>query len=529
MAYDDSWDSYPPAKILPTTLSVENFGPIAEAEVELRPLTVFVGPSDTGKSYLSALIYALHNLFSSLSSYTDSFSHRMLHPQLILDIDPIAPDLVEQVLKVAGEWWLADEQKHDYPEAYGVFPTWLPEEIVEVVDSVLVQNALLAKVTFSEIGRCFGIREEISKIIRYASTDNTSVRLLAEPKQGAPKALQFEASIAPKWSFVASQTDDVITASIPKSALIEVTDETYYNVIGIIDGASKADARGGDEATKDTNTATEIISDLLPTALQQIGGPLGSQAYYLPADRGGLMHVHHEVMRTLISTGNSSLPGLLRDFLQYLLAIPADREDSSSGKGNILAEQIEKEVLRGTTRVEKSDLGYPSFHHKPEGWTDDLPLVRTSSKISELTPLALYLRYHARLGETLIIDEPESHLHPEAQVAMATFLARLVNAGYRVIIATHSDWILEQLANLVQMSNLTPEERKDLDGADAALTPEQFGAWLFRHDTAAGGTMVEEIDIDPEAGGLVRDYRQILDETYNTWAEIGNRIADREE
>ena len=44
-------------------LTVTNFGPIAEAKVELRPLTVFVGPSNTGKSYMAALIYALHRLF----------------------------------------------------------------------------------------------------------------------------------------------------------------------------------------------------------------------------------------------------------------------------------------------------------------------------------------------------------------------------------------------------------------------------------------------------------------------------------
>ena len=46
------------------TLSVKNFGPIYSAEVELRPLTVFVGPSNTGKSYLAILIYALHKFFS---------------------------------------------------------------------------------------------------------------------------------------------------------------------------------------------------------------------------------------------------------------------------------------------------------------------------------------------------------------------------------------------------------------------------------------------------------------------------------
>ena len=44
-------------------LNVTNFGPIVEAEIDLRPLTVFVGPSNTGKSYLAILIYALHPAF----------------------------------------------------------------------------------------------------------------------------------------------------------------------------------------------------------------------------------------------------------------------------------------------------------------------------------------------------------------------------------------------------------------------------------------------------------------------------------
>ena len=44
-------------------LSVANFGPIARANIDLRPMTVFVGPSNTGKSYLAILIYALHRFF----------------------------------------------------------------------------------------------------------------------------------------------------------------------------------------------------------------------------------------------------------------------------------------------------------------------------------------------------------------------------------------------------------------------------------------------------------------------------------
>ena len=41
-------------------LNVRDFGPVVEARIDLRPLTVFVGPSNTGKSYLAILIYALH-------------------------------------------------------------------------------------------------------------------------------------------------------------------------------------------------------------------------------------------------------------------------------------------------------------------------------------------------------------------------------------------------------------------------------------------------------------------------------------
>ena len=52
-------------------LEVANFGPIVEAKIDLRPLTVFVGPSNTGKSYLAILIYALHRFFSGSVGFGD--------------------------------------------------------------------------------------------------------------------------------------------------------------------------------------------------------------------------------------------------------------------------------------------------------------------------------------------------------------------------------------------------------------------------------------------------------------------------
>ena len=48
-------------------IAVKNFGPIAEADIDLRPLTVFVGPSNTGKTYFATLVYALHSIFFQFS------------------------------------------------------------------------------------------------------------------------------------------------------------------------------------------------------------------------------------------------------------------------------------------------------------------------------------------------------------------------------------------------------------------------------------------------------------------------------
>ena len=50
-------------------INVKNFGPIEKAEIDLRPLTVFVGESNTGKTYLAALIYALHQHFRGISQF----------------------------------------------------------------------------------------------------------------------------------------------------------------------------------------------------------------------------------------------------------------------------------------------------------------------------------------------------------------------------------------------------------------------------------------------------------------------------
>ena len=115
---------------------------------------------------------------------------------------------------------------------------------------------------------------------------------------------------------------------------------------------------------------------------------------------------------------------------------------------------MEEEILRGKVRIESNLAGYPSLFYRPIGWDADLPLMNASSMVAELAPVVLYLRHVVQSGETLIIEEPESALHPAMQVELTRLLAAAVKAGIRIIITTHSEWVLEELANLVLMSEL---------------------------------------------------------------------------
>ena len=221
------------------------------------------------------------------------------------------------------------------------------------------------------------------------------------------------------------------------------------------------------------------------------------------------------------SSNTPMLSGGLADFLEHLVQMPVER---SQQYGH--AERLEQRILRGIIRAERTASDYNEFFYRPKGWKSDLPLMRASSMVSELAPVVLYLRYLVQPGDVLIIEEPESHLHPAVQAAFARELARLVHSGIRVVVTTHSEWLLDQFANLVRLSALPKDERKEILGADVALRPDQFGAWLFKPKQRPKGSVAEEIRVDPEAGGLLTDYGDVAEQLYNDWAEIGNRMTE---
>ena len=132
----------------------------------------------------------------------------------------------------------------------------------------------------------------------------------------------------------------------------------------------------------------------------------------------------------------------------------------------------------------------------------------------------LFIRGLIRPGDKLIIEEPEAHLHPAAQTQMAATLARLVRAGVRVLVTTHSDFMLQEIGNLMRVGMLKEKDALKKETNDWLL-PEEVGAWHFRKDQP-----VKEIQFDHTVGIEPEDYEDVAESLYNRWAGLQNRIEE---
>ena len=503
-------------------LEVSDFGPIAEANIELRPMSVFVGPSNTGKSYLAILIYALHQFFGAftLTARDRRMPGSSRSPGLpfitpITEMALSATDIDQIYAWAATERWRIASASH-----LGTVPSDsdLTLEFSAIVRRALVEVGSLSEALNEEIMRCFGFQTS-ANAVRY-SFDGTmadAMRTIVSNELADNDAYRYEIGVNKEETSIVPTIPDLVPFTISENLpfpwfLLSSDDAGYW---------------------KERNARIHLTV-FASAALSASVGPLGRPAHYLPADRAGVMHAHQVAVRGLIAGASRAairstltmpvLSGVLGDFLEQLIALGSLHDSLEFEGGDGLAHQLETGLMKGSVRIDRSETEYPSFIYRPKDWQRDLPLMNSSSMVSELAPVVLYLRHVARPGDTLIIEEPESHLHPTAQVEFTRLLAAATNAGIRIIITTHSEWVLWELANLVRMSELPPELRNGLDGADQAIQPANVGAWIFEPDAEKGGSVVREIPLDVESGTFPAGYSLTAESLYKRWTTISRRV-----
>ncbi len=493
---------------------VTDFGPIIKAKVDMRPLMVFIGPSNTGKSYLAILIYALHRHFSASGHRHFSRKYQMRWrsklPRGTIDA------LVEFMKKEFAE-------NEEPPMGRKVF---LPHMLT---DSMRDYFEARAHDLGYEIGRCFGLGD-LEALIRKGTSNSAQIGLRKYFSEGS-------APIESKITIKSHETE--FGVEIPENLPITINDRYGY------DRELSREFRHLYQRAKISENLNHEMKDFLGVqsmkalgdlTLPSILGPLQRPAFYLPADRTGVMHAHNVVVSALIENAamaglrpavrSPMLSGVLADFLEQLIELDGQPYPPHKSR-DVLGKTLEEDILRGSVNIDRSKGGYPRFTYKPKGWKDDLPLMNASSMVSELAPVVLYLRHMVRDGNLLIIEEPESHLHPGMQVVFTRQIAALVNSGIRVIVTTHSEWLLEELANIVQRSRLSETGENSASDSEISLRPDQVGVWLFQPKNRPKGSVVKEIGFG-DSGFYPSDFEEVAMALHNEWADVSSQIGDAE-
>ena len=451
------------------SIAVRNFGPIAHAEVDLKPLTVLIGSNNTGKSYLALAVYSL----SQAVSETRHGRYGLIRSRRSLTPIPVDGSSAQRLKRMGGGW------KHVMPEIIPVISgesefRELPEKIKKWLrnESKRWAEKLSDDIEY-ELRRCFG--SSMNQIGRKGNRTEhggfeIDVRDVSTGLSWLMRCIDDDLSTN-RWDTDTSASSEHRKRSISSSIILD-----------------------------DPDFATHLLIRSYSAFLLR---GYSTPSHYLPASRSGILQGHKTLASLIVGRASTAwiepmqverLPGVITDLVQALLVL--ERAEGPSGKIKKIVEFLESNVVAGSVDIERQ-LEYPDLQYRNDA--GEFHLHQVSSMVSEIAPMVLYLKYLVKPGHLCIIEEPESHLDPANQRLLARAIAMLVNAGVRILVTTHSDIFLNQINNLMQISSLAPRKRLRM-GYKAAevLTPSDVSAYVFRPGDR--GTHVTPLSVDGDYG-----------------------------
>lgn len=396
-------------------IDVRNLGIVFRGSVNTdKSLMLLCGPNSAGKTYLSYILYAV-------------FSHEYKFiPDCIAEISGLIDDHGKLILK--------KEYLDDYLDAES-------KAIQQNLESIFGISQLSVKRLFRNLNLNFSLTETQYQNYVFKSTLDMTFRKgdivgkISKEKDSAEVIVTIDSDA--KDPIVIEATERIKFSELP------IHEYIIYHLLQSIAHAPISSSR---MLTVERNSIYTFNKELSLSRNELIDNILTIDDPEINLSR-------------FVKARSQRYPVPISESLK--IANDLTNIQNRQGIYYSLAEKIETELLHGSISVTKN--GDIEFTPVSTAKTSKhLPIHLTSSIVKTLSSLIIYLKHLAKKNDLLIIDEPEMNLHPDNQVILARIFARLVNAGLRLVISTHSDYIIREFNNLIMLHSLKKTELKGI-------------------------------------------------------------------
>ena len=202
-------------------------------------------------------------------------------------------------------------------------------------------------------------------------------------------------------------------------------------------------------------------------------------------------------------------------FENYVASIIHKWQETGDERLKTLADALYALRLTEQIRAKKiGDIGIElqvdRLLHRGTGEMDMVSIADVGLGVSQVLPVLVALIV-AEPGRLVYLEQPELHLHPRAQVALAQVLAAAAKRGVRVVAETHSSLLLLAVQTLVAEGDLSPELVKL--------------HWFTRDENGATEIYTADLDEAGAYGDWPEDFDDVDLKVQSRYLDAADRIA----
>jgi len=408
-------------------ITIKNTGCIKDADLELNDLTIIAGENNTGKTYLT---YVLYDFLKRWIEYVQIDESKEISEALLND----------GILKIDASNFNKDRLENIF--------SGITERFSKQINDI-----------FSADIKLF-LNSKISVDLDYKKNKNSKIELKASYGQKSYlNAKKDDNNILLKLTIDETDTQSLWKHNLNIKKILATL--LFTNLLPM-PFVLTSERLGISLFYKELDISKNVIVDYLQKMPRDKNKPLNPFKF--------------------LDDASSRYANPIRDNINFIRDLDIIQKKAGLLSKNIGLHDKIKRMLGGYFKKQNDVIRFVSTAKKNGKF--NIPLHLSSTSARALCDFYFYLKHVAQEGQLLMIDEPESHLSPANQVLMARLLALCVNNGLKVYITTHSDYIIKEFNNLIMLNNEFKGKdkfiasRKNKYTKDDFLKPENVNAYV---------------------------------------------------